>query len=54
MARRSGHRVRVGRSIGVAMSVPGVDAEELLRQADLAMYETKRLRRNGCHLFVAA
>ncbi len=49
-----GHRVRVGCSIGVAMSTPGVDAKDLLRQADLAMYETKRLRRNGCHLFVAA
>ncbi|GAA3252115.1 diguanylate cyclase domain-containing protein [Dactylosporangium siamense] len=50
----AGHRVRVGCSIGVAMSTPGVDAKDLLRQADLAMYETKRLRRNGCQLFVAA
>jgi diguanylate cyclase (GGDEF)-like protein/PAS domain S-box-containing protein len=50
----AGHRVRVGCSIGVAMSTPGVDAKDLLRQADLAMYETKRLRRNGCHLFVPA
>jgi diguanylate cyclase (GGDEF)-like protein/PAS domain S-box-containing protein len=50
----AGHRVRVGCSVGVAMSTPGIDAKDLLRQADLAMYETKRIRRNGCHLFVAA
>ena len=50
----AGHRVRVGCSIGVAMSAPGIEAKDLLRQADLAMYETKRLRRNGCHLFVPA
>jgi PleD family two-component response regulator len=36
------------------MSTPGVDAKDLLRQADLAMYGTKRLGRNGCQLFVAA
>jgi diguanylate cyclase (GGDEF)-like protein/PAS domain S-box-containing protein len=50
----AGHRVRVGCSIGVAMSSPGIDAKGLLRQADLAMYETKRLHRNGCRLFAGA
>ncbi|HSP36946.1 MAG TPA: EAL domain-containing protein [Frankiaceae bacterium] len=34
---------RVGTSIGLAVSTPGVtDADTLLRQADLAMYEAKR------------
>jgi diguanylate cyclase (GGDEF)-like protein/PAS domain S-box-containing protein len=47
----AGHHVRIGCSIGVAVSTAGIDAKGLLRQADLAMYETKRRHRNGCHLF---
>ena len=34
--------VSVGASIGVAFAEPGVDPSELLRRADLAMYEAKR------------
>lgn len=34
--------VSVGASLGIADSVPGVDGAELLRRADLAMYEAKR------------
>ena len=34
--------VSVGASIGVAFAEPGVDPAELLRRADLAMYEAKR------------
>ncbi|MFI5956850.1 diguanylate cyclase domain-containing protein [Cryptosporangium sp. NPDC051539] len=39
---------RVGCSIGIALSEPGVvDARGMLRRADLAMYTSKRRRRNG-------
>lgn len=34
--------VSVGASIGVAFAAPGVDATEMIRRADLAMYEAKR------------
>jgi len=34
--------VSVGASIGVAFAEPGLDADELIRRADLAMYEAKR------------
>lgn len=34
--------VSVGASIGVAFAEPGIDADELIRRADLAMYEAKR------------
>jgi diguanylate cyclase (GGDEF)-like protein len=41
-----GRPVMVGTSIGLALSTEGVaDAEELLRQADAAMYETKIARK---------
>ncbi|WP_409484835.1 putative bifunctional diguanylate cyclase/phosphodiesterase [Arsenicicoccus dermatophilus] len=33
---------QVGASIGLAVGAPGVDAEELLRRADLAMYAAKQ------------
>jgi diguanylate cyclase (GGDEF)-like protein len=40
-----GISVRVGASIGVAVSQPGdADADELLRSADVAMYEAKRVQ----------
>ncbi|MCH8612046.1 putative bifunctional diguanylate cyclase/phosphodiesterase [Arsenicicoccus dermatophilus] len=38
-----GERVhQVGASVGLAVGAPGVDAEELLRRADLAMYAAKQ------------
>jgi diguanylate cyclase (GGDEF)-like protein len=41
-----GHEVRVGASIGVALSTDGVAApEDLLRHADAAMYDAKTQRR---------
>ena len=37
-----GHELEVLPSVGVAMGSPGVTSEELLRDADTAMYEAKR------------
>ncbi|MEQ8841779.1 MAG: EAL domain-containing protein [Acidimicrobiales bacterium] len=34
--------VSIGASIGVAFAEPGIDSSELIRRADLAMYEAKR------------
>jgi diguanylate cyclase (GGDEF)-like protein/PAS domain S-box-containing protein len=46
-----GHVVRVGSSVGAAVAEAGsLDAKELLRRADLAMYRTKRRQRNGFEL----
>ncbi|MGC9670974.1 diguanylate cyclase domain-containing protein [Planosporangium sp. 12N6] len=39
-----GHRVRVGGSVGVVHAMPGHDARELLRAADVAMYRAKTTR----------
>ncbi len=35
-------RIRIGASIGVALAGPGEEADTVLRDADLAMYEAKR------------
>ncbi|SDE41115.1 diguanylate cyclase (GGDEF) domain-containing protein [Blastococcus fimeti] len=40
--RLEGREVTVGTSVGVAVHQPGSDAEELLRQADAAMYRHKQ------------
>ncbi|HEY7138314.1 MAG TPA: EAL domain-containing protein [Acidimicrobiia bacterium] len=37
----SGHVLMVGASVGVALSDDGTDSEQLLRQADIAMYAAK-------------
>nr|WP_308129355.1 EAL domain-containing protein [Actinoplanes polyasparticus] len=37
-----GHRLLTHASIGIATAAPGVDLDELLRQADLAMYAAKQ------------
>jgi diguanylate cyclase (GGDEF)-like protein len=43
--RLEGREVAVGTSVGVAVHQPGSDAEELLRQADAAMYRHKQGQR---------
>jgi diguanylate cyclase (GGDEF)-like protein len=45
------HRIQVSASIGVAFYPQGVsmDAEQLLRQADQAMYAAKMAGKNQCH-----
>lgn len=48
----SGHRVQVSASVGVAFYPQngGVDAEQLLRQADQAMYKAKLAGKNRYHV----
>jgi diguanylate cyclase (GGDEF)-like protein len=48
-------RLRVGASIGIALSVPGrCDAADLVRRADIAMYQAKRNGRGRTELFTPA
>ena len=47
----AGHEVFVGASVGVALSAQNDDANELLRNADLAMYRAKALGKNRCEVF---
>jgi len=46
-----GQSVTLGASVGVAMSDGGVPADELLRNADLAMYRAKQAGKDRCQLF---
>ena len=47
-----GHKMYVGTSIGIALAPDdGTDAEDLLKKADLALYETKGGGRNGFTFF---
>jgi diguanylate cyclase (GGDEF)-like protein len=47
-----GGRVSVGTSIGIALAPQdGVDPDELLKKADLALYRTKAAGRNGFNFF---
>ena len=49
-----GHRIDIGASIGIAMSpADGVDADQLLKKADMALYAAKSGGR-GSHRFFAA
>lgn len=41
-----GRRMRLGCSIGIAQSAPGDTADDLMRHADLALYEAKQAGRN--------
>jgi EAL domain-containing protein (putative c-di-GMP-specific phosphodiesterase class I) len=46
-----GHELFVSASIGIALSAPGVDAANLMRNADLAMYDAKHRGRALTALF---
>jgi diguanylate cyclase (GGDEF)-like protein len=50
-----GNKLSVGVSIGIALAPQdGVDPDDLLRKADLALYRTKARGRNGASFFDAA
>jgi diguanylate cyclase (GGDEF)-like protein/PAS domain S-box-containing protein len=50
-----GRRVTIGTSIGIALApLDGVDPDDLLKKADLALYRTKSQGRNGFNFFDAA
>ncbi|SIP87679.1 EAL domain-containing protein [Marinobacterium stanieri] len=50
----SGREIIIGASIGIAMHPGDADtAEELIRNADLAMYKAKQSGRNQAHFFTA-
>jgi diguanylate cyclase (GGDEF)-like protein len=46
-----GHTLSIAASIGVALSRPGDQLVDLLRHADVAMYQAKRKGRNGVELY---
>jgi diguanylate cyclase (GGDEF)-like protein len=46
-----GHRLFATAAIGIAVSVPGISATDLLRNADTAMYEANRLGRGRWSVF---
>lgn len=46
-----GHQLSAGGSIGIALRSPGLDAVDLLRNADAAMYEAKRRGRDTYVIF---
>ncbi len=52
----AGHELRVSASIGLTLypQTEDVDADQLLRQADLAMYEAKLAGKNRYHIFDTA
>jgi diguanylate cyclase (GGDEF)-like protein/PAS domain S-box-containing protein len=45
------HEIRVTASIGVSLSSPRMTASELLRNADIAMYDAKRRGQGRCAVF---
>ncbi len=49
-----GHEIRVTASIGVSLSTPRMTAAELLRNADIAMYDAKRRGQGRCSVFTEA
>jgi diguanylate cyclase (GGDEF)-like protein len=49
-----GHELRVSASIGVSLSSPRMTAAELLRNADIAMYDAKRRGPGRCAAFTEA
>jgi diguanylate cyclase (GGDEF)-like protein/PAS domain S-box-containing protein len=50
-----GHRIEVGTSIGMALAPEhGTDADQLIKNADLALYKAKSEGRNTCRFFEEA
>ncbi len=49
-----GRRIGVGASVGIAMSTTGQESAQLMRQADIAMYQAKRNGRDRCEVFTGA
>ena len=50
-----GHRMDIGASIGIAMApIDGVDADQLLKKADMALYAAKHSGGGGHQFFAAA
>jgi diguanylate cyclase (GGDEF)-like protein len=47
-----GQQVFIGLSIGIALNAPGIDAAELTKRADIALYQAKAAGRGG-HCFFA-
>src|SRR5207248_3811454 len=45
------HELFVTASVGIALSEPGMTASDLLRNADIAMYDAKRSGRDKCAVF---
>jgi EAL domain-containing protein (putative c-di-GMP-specific phosphodiesterase class I) len=46
-----GHELVVTASVGIALSAPGITSAELVRNADIAMYDAKRRGRARCAVF---
>jgi diguanylate cyclase (GGDEF)-like protein/PAS domain S-box-containing protein len=49
--RLAGHELFVSASIGIALSGPGLRPDDLIRNADIAMYDAKRRGRARCTVF---
>jgi diguanylate cyclase (GGDEF)-like protein/PAS domain S-box-containing protein len=49
--RVDGHELHVTASIGISLSAPRISAAELVRNADIAMYDAKRRGRGRCAVF---
>jgi diguanylate cyclase (GGDEF)-like protein len=47
----NGHTINIGASVGVAISSDGVQARDLLRNGDLALYEAKKAGRGRYRIF---
>jgi diguanylate cyclase (GGDEF)-like protein len=45
-----GDQAKIGLSVGIALSEPGISADALLERADHALYEVKRAGGAGAHI----
>lgn len=46
-----GNEVTVGASIGIALNVPGISIDQLMKNADAAMYSAKSSGRGRCQTY---